>query len=67
MLLAFQVIVTEVGGEPSGSPLNNILTWTSTNLSPDKDVTVQVRAINGFGEGALSISRTIRTRFGGML
>ena len=59
--------VTEGGGEASAFSINNVLTWTSANFPPDTDVTVQVRAINGFGEGALSISQTIRTRFGGML
>ena len=67
--LAFQVIVTESSGESSESdiPLVNVLTWTSADLSPDTDITVQVRARNGFGEGNLSNSQNIRTKFGGMI
>ena len=67
IVFAFQVRVTEGGGESSGFSTSNVLTWTSANLSPDTDVTVQVRAINGFGEGALSNSLNVKTKFGGML
>ena len=67
MLLAFQVRVSEGGAQPLGFPSGNLLTWTSSNLPPDTEITVQVRALNGFGEGDLSDPRTIRTRFGGML
>ena len=67
MMFAFQVRVTEGGGEASAFSINNVLTWTSVNFPPNTDVTIQVCAINGFGKGALSNSQTIRTRFGGML
>ena len=67
MLLTFQVRVSEGGAQPVAFPLGNLLTWTSSNLPPNTDITVQVRALNSAGEGDLSVPRTIRTRFGGML
>ena len=67
MLLAFQVILTEGGHQPSGFFLGNVLTWTSEDLSPDTDITVQVRALNTDLVGALSNILTVKTRFGGML
>lgn len=67
ILLAFQVLVTETGGQPLSFPTPNILTWTSANLFPDTLITVRVRARNGAGEGEFSNSLSIRTRFGGML
>ena len=63
MLLDFQVSVSGGGGSSSG----NLLTWTSPDLSPNMLITVQVRALNGFGFGDFSDPQTIRTRFGGML
>ena len=57
------------GTDPVASsiPVENVLMWTSGNFPPNTNVRIQVRAINGFGEGTLSESQDIMTRFGGML
>ena len=67
MLLVFQVMFTEAGANPVGSSSGRELIWTSPNLSPNTQITVQVFARNGFGDGEPSVSRMITTRFGGML
>ena len=63
-----QIIGSRTGQQNFGGTVGaNTLTFLSPALAPNTEYTFQVAAINGAGDGMLSITIVVRTNFSGML
>ena len=65
MCFFFLIQVNREGA--GGTRVDGELTFLTRELDPDAEYIFEILAINGFGDGMLSVPVTIRTRFSGML